>query len=56
MVTHNTDFFRFALPEAEQPLGLPVASCLLVRCTSSKRQLPSTAYKYVGTVRKWYPG
>ena len=30
-VTHNTDFFRFALPDSEQPLGLPVASCLLVR-------------------------
>ncbi len=30
-VTHNTDFFRFALPDSEQPLGLPVASCLLTR-------------------------
>ena len=30
-VTHNTDFYRFALPVSDQPLGLPVASCLLVR-------------------------
>ena len=30
-VTHNTDFLRFALPDPDQDVGLPVASCLVVR-------------------------
>lgn len=30
-MTHNTVFLRFALPDAEQVVGLPVASCLITR-------------------------
>ena len=35
-VTHNTNRFRFALPEGTTELGLPTASCLLAKFVKGK--------------------
>ncbi|KAK9804386.1 hypothetical protein WJX72_010552 [[Myrmecia] bisecta] len=44
-ITHNTSHFRFALPDSNQVVGLPVASCLLTRAPiGSEKPNGSRAY------------
>ncbi|OAD77705.1 hypothetical protein PHYBLDRAFT_108290, partial [Phycomyces blakesleeanus NRRL 1555(-)] len=67
-INHNTSLFRFALPEAEQHAGLPVASCVITRYPITKKDgstgyvirpytptSPEEARGYVDFIVKSYP-
>ena len=64
-LTHDTSFYRFALPQEDQELGLGVASCLMVRGQDGTENPAAKPYTpvsaehqkgFVDLIVKTYPG
>ena len=57
-VNHNTSRFSFAMPSGTTELGLPVASCLVIKFADpdSDSEKPKVYYFQFGEIRWFLPG